>query len=347
MSGKDILDYIVDSETKQVLSGQQQQFHAYIDKQIVGKVEGDFINHCNENAITGDYVVEFQNYINNSDYIANVINSKFKNISGEENIKTVKDLLEGYVLYVDLPDGSTYDYKLHVEITGENPTTDDAVDEGNKSSKTDYISGELILKKSYETDEAAAKALINSSSYDSLLKFLNSSNFEEDPSTWFTAGGEGYEYSTALGQVITDAVHSGEYKQIYAALTTVKNNIMTSVGEDNYTKIMNYYTTYEKMSDRDKALLSDSDKANYAKLENFVVKMRSLEGSIETASQRDSNIWSEPWEYVGDSWKKAGNTWKEADSLWGVVKGLGETANATAKTLGSGAIGVFKFIFGL
>jgi hypothetical protein len=123
-------------------------------------------------------------------------------------------------------------------------------------------------------------------------------------------------------------------------------SIITAIGEENYKNILNYYTEYANMSERDKGLLSERDKALYEKIEPFMLKMQQLDTARELAGKNDSNILENPWDYIGDTWLNWADKWAKTDNFFDIITNVVTTVSDVAETVVAGIVGVFKWLSG-
>jgi hypothetical protein len=101
------------------------------------------------------------------------------------------------------------------------------------------------------------------------------------------------------------------------------------------------------MSERDRALLPTAEKENLEKVYAFYSRIDAIEEAIDYANDRDSNILSDPWDYVGDSWKQTTSNWDDGYQVGDVTRTVIKGVGATIKTVGATIVGGFKWLFGI
>lgn len=352
MSGEDIVSYI-SNEDGTINSEKQQQFYSYIDTQLGGQVSSGFAQYCTTNNIDPkNYDKEMTKYLGSSDAIGKFLTNKFANLSSDQ-AKALFENLNGYTIDIVLPDGKEHTYTL--EVSTKNTFGNAGKTENTGSTKPDTPTIENIedvkptLDKTYETEEEVVDAFLDSDNFESISSFLDSVDFEKDPSTWWSnnehVGGQWLSWFP-IARTIVDGVNSGEYQQIRESLTTTRDTLIASVGEDNYKLMVSYYDKYAKMSDTEKQMLPTESKEKYEKIGKFVTKIKDMDSAIEVASRKDSNIIENPWDYVGDTWVNWVDKWSKTSNVSDVVTNVLDTVGAVVETAIGGVTGILKWITG-
>lgn len=95
---------------------------------------------------------------------------------------------------------------------------------------------------------------------------------------------------------------SQHYKQQVDFLSSTISSIENYIGESNMAILREASDKYNSLSDRDKALLTDSEKEQLKYANSLVSSLDNYKQALSYAEARDSNIWQDPWEYIGDNW---------------------------------------------
>jgi hypothetical protein len=217
------------------------------------------------------------------------------------------------------------------------------------------LSSEPILKKDYTDGNTLITDLTKNEKFDSLVGALDAIDWSKDPSTWMddvnnpwaqVVKGLGLD-NFLLGNNIKDTWDASQYQEFGKSLREVKSTIVYQIGESNYNLLIETYNKYAAMSDREKALLTDSQREQYEKITNFAKSLQNLDKAIAHCERNDSTIWSDGWDYVGDTWGKVGEQWTNVDNIGDAIVAVGETAEAVGQTIVGGVTGFFKWIFGM
>ena len=96
---------------------------------------------------------------------------------------------------------------------------------------------------------------------------------------------------------------SQKYKQQVEGLTGTINAIEDFIGESNLEMLKQGYEKYKNLSDKDQAQLTDNEKAQLKYSYQLISGLNNYKEALKYAEMRDSNMWQDPWEYIGDNWK--------------------------------------------
>lgn len=352
MSGSEIVDYIT-NEDGTINSDRQQQLFSYIDNQLGGQVSAGFNQYCTTNEIAPeDYGTAMVEYLNSSDYLSGFLNEKFGSVSGEQATALFNNL-NGYTIDVAMPDGTSYTYTLQCSTTNSfgNAGGTKPPQSGGGEPNDGILPERPIIEETYTDGTKLIEELATSEEFDDLVNSLDSINWEEDPMNWYDdVNNTGAQWLKAIGtnieKWIQDGVKAGDYKAFGESLKETKATIITQIGQENYDLLIKTYNDYVNMSDRDKGLLSDKEKAYYEKISKFAENMMQIDAAIEYCNQNDSNIITNGWDYVGDSWEKTGEQWTNIDNVGDVIVALGETGKSVGDTIVGGVTGFFRWMFG-
>lgn len=124
------------------------------------------------------------------------------------------------------------------------------------------------------------------------------------------------------------------------------NDLKNQFGEKNIELLLAEANKYNDMSERDKNLLSNEDRANYERVSNFVASYTALLSAYKYASMHDTSI-GDGFAWVADQWRQAGDAWSKIENVGDVLGAIGETAGAVLDTVIGGVIGVGKWLFGI
>lgn len=238
-------------------------------------------------------------------------------------------------------DGNTVDA---TNGTNTKPTVDNNTN-NNSGNSSSNIEGNIILNKNYDTAEEAAKALIKSDDFKGLLNTLEDMDLTSSPADWYHDPGH------SGGKALTwfpwiDNIGTADYKDLKNDLKTTKQKILESIGEENCALILEYANTYNNMSERDRNLLSDKEKEIYEQVASFNTKMSQIDTMINYYEKHDANVFTNPWESIGETWTNYGNNWANTKNILDVVTNIADTAGAIVETVGDAVYGALKWITG-
>ena len=154
----------------------------------------------------------------------------------------------------------------------------------------------------------------------------------------------------AVGQIVSlvsDVFNSDNYKKQLEVLNALKEGYTNTIGAENMALLKADYERYNNMSDRDKALLTPAEKETLEKVHEFYSRIEAIDKAIDYADDRDSDMFTDPWDYIGDSWKQSVSNWDDGYQVGDVTRTVVKGAGAVVKTVGSVIVGGFKWLFGI
>lgn len=124
------------------------------------------------------------------------------------------------------------------------------------------------------------------------------------------------------------------------------NDFKNQFGEKNIELLLEEAKKYNEMSERDKGLLSNEERANYERVTNFVTSYTALLSAYKYASMNDTNVF-DGFAFVADQWQQVGDAWSKIKNIGDALGAIGETTGAIVDTVVGGVIGIVKWMFGI
>ena len=252
--------------------------------------------------------------------------------------EAIKDLLSNWNCPIKLPDGST----ATLSLTPKTSESSSGIKVGdtivNKDGTTNfdykgyYLTGEdgETYVKDCKDIGTLSSVLQGNPEMAEVLKILEidprSENYATKVADWMgavtpvlagagtLAGPAGTILGTAAGVVVqggwdliddlfVQAPTSQAQKQQVEFLSETINNIENFIGESNMTILEEASNKYQNLSDRDKASLTEDELKQLQYAYQLTSSLKNYREALDYAEARDSNIWQDPWEYIGDNWK--------------------------------------------
>ncbi len=244
----------------------------------------------------------------------------------------VKEFLDGsYTAQVTI-NGKTYSYTLgDVEEPKPEDLTDteDTVDVLKDYTDTDDLLDVLTDPESVG-DVSEVVDLILNTDFES-MGTSDWNNFWDD---FFLTG------------FVINAFGSGKNaKRTAAEINSILKQIDTAIGPDNMALMINKNIEWNKLTDREKGLLSPAEKESYKRNEDFITHYITMKAVLKEAEMNDSNIVSGGWQYTADVWKRNAQLWKETDNLVEGINALLDSALAVGVTGVDTIISVVRGLF--
>ena len=386
MTTQEILDYTKTSEAA------KDQYLSRLDS-IAYEMENSFKTWCSGQSdlikedgsldTTKDYITAFKNYIENSDFtdkIAKEINRLLPEGSTEELKAGVENLISGWSVELELPNGEIKSLKAYTEKPTPEPVNllEDStkevtiIDENGKETQvdinylkdanniTDLMEGlsnedvkpilDMVLGLDFSSEKAFAESLSNWSENQNDIPIIstlgNLLNLISDPLTM------GFEQ-------ISDQVQADYYKQQANVLTNIKQSFNDILGENNINLIKESANKYNNLSEKDKANMMETKtkedgttekvpNAELTALENsakIIAQLNTIDTSIDYAHKHDSGMFTEPWDYIADSWSTTAENWNDGYQFGDVVRTAYNVVENISTTITSTVIGGIKWLF--
>jgi len=134
-------------------------------------------------------------------------------------------------------------------------------------------------------------------------------------------------------------------KKTVAEINSILKQIDTAIGPDNMALMVNKNIEWNKLTDREKGLLSSSEKESYERNEAFITNYITMKEVLKEAEMNDSNIFSGNWEYTRDVWKRNAKLWKDADNFAKGANALLDSVYSVGQTGVDTIISVVRGLF--
>lgn len=351
ISGQEILDNYL---TNDASGKRRQQFFSYLDRQLAGESAANFENWLkaegymnDKGTVDGDYKDLYGEFLGKSDTFATFLTKKFSKLN-EEDREKLAEALNGYDLTINLPNGETVTYTLNVTDEGFSNGKD--ANQQNSSGDSSLIldttytdkTKNIMLNKLFDKDNNGnftnEKFATLSSLLDAVESDTRQNDWNETNGAWNTLAG------LTLGVAdIIEGVASGKPTEQKKAIDEVLSTINKEIGTENLELLKDMADEWDNMSERDRALLTDTQISYYQEATNFAIKIARLQEARDYITRHDSVIWE--WDAIPDTWRAVGNRWKKMDSFGDFVGAVGSTLGGVATTVISGVGGFFKNLF--
>ena len=146
--------------------------------------------------------------------------------------------------------------------------------------------------------------------------------------------------------ILGNQVDGQYYKEQVTYLTNAINNFKNCLGEENLKLLEDANKKYNELSDRDRSLLSEQEQNNLKQAHTLISGLKNYESALEYAEDRDSNIWEDPWDYIGDNWEADfEDIWSDGYQLGDVTSSAVTAVVDTVETVVACAVGVGKWVW--
>ncbi|MCK9318976.1 hypothetical protein, partial [Methanoculleus sp.] len=135
-------------------------------------------------------------------------------------------------------------------------------------------------------------------------------------------------------------------KRTAAEINSILKQIDTAIGPDNMALMVNKNIEWNKLTDREKSLLSTVEKASYERNEAFITHYLTMKEVLKEAEMNDSNIFSGGWKYTADVWKRNAELWKDVDNFAEGANAILDSVASAAATFGDTIVSVIRGLFG-
>ncbi len=301
-----------------------------------------------------------QNFINNNPGLSDMSDSQFQTAFDNYLKSGTNDLVKDYVnqfgsndimqrlinthpeVFVDgqytfsIKSGDdTYTYKFN-KTTGTGgtddgtittPTTVDAIE--NHTNTDDLL--DTLTNPELEGGVSEVVDLILNTDFES-MGTSDWNNFWDD---FFITG----IYLNAFGS-------GNAAKRTAAEINSILKQIDTAIGPDNMALMVNKNIEWNKLTDREKSLLSTVEKASYERNEAFITHYLTMKEVLKEAEMNDSNIFSGGWKYTADVWKRNAELWKDVDNFAEGANAILDSVASAAATFGDTIVSVIRGLFG-
>lgn len=338
----------------------ENSFYDWCKKEGYIDAEGNVNSSENLDSLFGTYIGESS--------AMNKLSKEMQKLEGADPAK-LQEILNNWECIIDFPDGTSKTLTLMVDGNGLSAT-----DAEVKENITTTDTGMVVMKT--QKNSANIIKLLNSNQYQTFYNSivnnsLDLSSKETFALSWATfaqsimkdndsfganllrhmatvvTGPTAMETTGQIIGLVSDVINSGTYKEQIAALNAIKESINTTIGEENLALLKADYEKYNNLSDRDKALLSTGERETLEKVYAFYSKIEAIEKAIDYADDRDSDMFTDPWDYIGDSWKQSVSNWDDGYQFGDISNTVVRGAGAIVKTVGSVIVGGVKWILGI
>lgn len=366
MSAEEILSYIKTSDLA------RDQYYSRLDR-TADELETGFTDWCVSNGyankdekgnITGfnkdDYNTLFKNYLaSNGKNLLQPELDKFQNSKPED----INDLLINWNCKVTLPDGT--DATLSLEPTKGVKVNNDIIQKDNGIKN---YQGYVITKTEGEGENKVTRTYTKDcGDLDTLIKVLESNTITvgEEQKTLLsivddlTTDPRSEDYWTKSRRVVNvispvvngawdivddlfvEAPTSQYHKEKVQLLSDVINSTEQLIGKENLEILKKANEEYDKLSQQERDLLSEQELHNYKKADAIIERIDRYKEALDYSELRDSNIWQDPWEYIGENYASdMQDIWSDGYQLFDVtdtvVTAVVDTAEAAVAVVVGG-----------
>lgn len=132
------------------------------------------------------------------------------------------------------------------------------------------------------------------------------------------------------------------YKEQVEILSGTITAIENYIGTSNMAILNEASERYKNLSDRDRSLLNENELAQLKYAHSLISSLNNYKEALAYAEKRDSNIWQDPWDYLGDNWAADyEDIWADGyqfgDILQSGVTGIVDIAESGAAVIVGGA----------
>ena len=145
---------------------------------------------------------------------------------------------------------------------------------------------------------------------------------------------------------ITSLIDAPKFKKIVETLSSTIADFKETIGETNFNLMKSQADALSKLSDKDKAFMDPAQLQTMEACARYIDKIEKMENYLDYAKKYDSNIFSDPWDYIGDSWAQIGSVWDDGYQFGDVTKSVVQGIGAVGKTIGGAIVGGVKWLFG-
>lgn len=346
-------------------------------------VSNGYANKDEEGKITGfspdDYNSIFKNYLASKG--ENLLQSeldKFKNSKPED----INDLLINWKCDLKLPDGTEIILSLEpakgVKV-GEELLTKEGfvrdyqgyvVTEGEGDNAQSYLKPckDIEILHTVIKSNPELNAILELSQLD-----ITSGSFEDELHEIFSSISTGATVTGAtvgsffgpLGTLAGGAIGAGAsslvenfvdiggnyetsqyYKQQVEDLTKVINKFEECLGEENLKLLEDANKKYNELSDRDRSLLPANEQETLKFAHTLISGLENYKSALEYAEDRDSNMFDNPWDYIGDNWEADfEDIWSDGYQLGDIIDSGVTAVVDTLETVGAVVVGGVNWVW--
>lgn len=368
MSATDIVGYIYKSDGT-INEVARDQYLSRLDS-ISYEMENNFTSWCktqgyidsetNKADNTQDYKALLTEYLANeniSNQLANEISKLSGNTEDAEHNYKVKEIIEGWEVSIQLPDNTFVTLSAKAQGKDLEPIEPDISTYLKEYNGKTYLkdcknanqliqlleSNEIgvitsLLDLDFSSEKALTDSLNNWSTYAKDIPYINglTNNLNILTDTFTVMGIDG----------ITSLIDAPKFKKIVETLSSTIADFKETIGETNFNLMKSQADALSKLSDKDKAFMDPAQLQTMEACARYIDKIEKMENYLDYAKKYDSNIFSDPWDYIGDSWAQIGSVWDDGYQFGDVTKSVVQGIGAVGKTIGGAIVGGVKWLFG-